>query len=253
MIKGMRYLLQYNRAKKIIQEAGITDRDFFLVSFPKSGNTWLRFILANALYSEKDLALENINDLLPTMHRSTAEEMKKLPSPRFIKTHDAFFSLYEKVIYIVRDYRDVVVSAYFHAKNRGVETGDISFFIQSGVINSFGPWHWHVKEALTKKENDPANFLLIRYEDLQLSPVEHIRTILSFCNITSSLDAAAINERTAFAKLRKAENERNGDLEFFREGKSGDWKNHLSPSDLEFLLDERTKLMMTKLAYDIEL
>lgn len=251
MVKGVRYYLQVNRAKKLIRASGISDRDIFLASFPKSGNTWLRFILANALYPESELSLANITAKFPTMHKSTAEEIKKLASPRFIKTHDAFFSLYGKTIYLVRDYRDVAVSAYFHAKSKSNYSGNISSFISGNMLNAFGPWHWHVSEAMKKKESDESNFLLIRYEDLRNSPVEHIKVILNFCGITSTLDASEINERASFGKLKSKEQSENTDKDFFRSGISGDWKNHLRENDLKVLLDDRTKFMMTKLGYGI--
>ena len=39
--------------------------DVFIVSYPKSGNTWTRFLIANLVYPEKNPDFSNINALLP--------------------------------------------------------------------------------------------------------------------------------------------------------------------------------------------
>ena len=39
--------------------------DTFLVSYPKSGNTWVRFLLANLLFPDEEVGFANINRLLP--------------------------------------------------------------------------------------------------------------------------------------------------------------------------------------------
>jgi hypothetical protein len=256
MIKGIRYYLKLLQHRRILREAKITPEDIFLVSFPKSGNTWMRFILANALYPQEQIDLRRIQSLLPTMHRSSAKEMRTLPSPRYIKTHSAFFSLYPRAVYLCRDYRDVVVSAFFHAKNRGLANGSISDFIRSGLLNSFGPWHWHVSSALEQQEKFPEKVLFLRYEDLRKDPAKKIAEVLEFCRINTSISAGEIAERTSFSKLRSTE-EKGGSRSmdasgnfFFRKGESGDWKNHLSAADEEFLLsDPRTRAVMKRLGY----
>jgi len=39
--------------------------DIFLVSFPKSGNTWTRFLIANLVHPEEKVGFENIHRLVP--------------------------------------------------------------------------------------------------------------------------------------------------------------------------------------------
>jgi hypothetical protein len=38
--------------------------DTFLVSYPKSGNTWVRFLLANLIHPNEEVGFANINRLL---------------------------------------------------------------------------------------------------------------------------------------------------------------------------------------------
>lgn len=256
MIKGIRYYLRLRQHRCILRDAQVTPEDVFLVSFPKSGNTWVRFIIANALFPGEEIDLRRIQSLLPTMHRSTPEEMRALPSPRYIKTHSAFFSLYPRALYICRDYRDVAVSAYFHAKNRGLANDGISAFLRSGLLNSFGPWHWHVTSALEQQEKFPEKIFFLRYEDLKADPAGKIEALLKFFRIRTTITPAEIAERTSFGSLRLTE-EKGGSRSldgsgnfFFRKGESGDWKNHLTPDDERFLLaGHRTRGVMQRLGY----
>jgi estrone sulfotransferase len=256
MIKGFRYYRNLLLHRRILRKAGIGAEDFFIVSFPKSGNTWLRFIIATALFPDKQFDLRKIESLLPTMFGSNPEEMRALPSPRFIKSHGIFFSIYPKVIYICRDYRDAAVSLYFHAKNRGLTGESISAFLRSDLLNIAGPWHWHVSAALEQKKKNPDKIFFLRYEDLLASPEKKTNELLEFCRIKTTLNVSEIVARTTFHKLRTSEEKEGSKLTdasgnfFFRKGESGDWKNYLSAEDESFLLrDPRTRHFMKELGY----
>ena len=43
----------------------VFDDDTFIVSFPKSGNTWTRFLIANLLHPEEPANFDNIDQLIP--------------------------------------------------------------------------------------------------------------------------------------------------------------------------------------------
>ena len=97
----------------------VYDDDTFLVSYPKSGNTWVRFLLANLLYPNEAVGFANINRLLPAPGVSPRRFLKSLPRPRILKSHEPFDVRFRKVIYLVRDPRDVAVSEYhFDLKKR---------------------------------------------------------------------------------------------------------------------------------------
>lgn len=258
MIKGFRYYRSYFQRKKLFREGGLTPDDVFIVSYPKSGNTWVRFLVANALFPGKELTLRNLHELLPTVQESTAASLRALPSPRFIKTHGAFFSLYPKSVYITRDYRDVIVSAFHHFKNRNQFDGDLSAFVSSGKINRFGPWHWHIAEALHWKEKHPERIHFVRYEDLKSDTEKEVRALLEFCGISPSVPVTEIITASSFEKLRNIEEQAGGKLRdssgnfFFRKGEAGGWKNVLTKEDEAVLLsDARTKKMLLALGYAI--
>lgn len=93
--------------------------DVFIVSYPKSGNTWTRFLIANLVYPEKNPDFSNINDLLPDPEAVTKRDLERAARPRFLKSHQYFDPRFQKVIYIVRDPRDVVLSEYHFDVNGG--------------------------------------------------------------------------------------------------------------------------------------
>lgn len=124
----------------------------WLASFPKSGNTWLRLLLANLLCAEEQPV--DINDLplpaAPLVNRAAMDKMTLIDSSlllrheidllrpawtremlaqqsghRYIKTHDNYRLNHEnqpvfgrdpsmRALYVVRDPRDVAVSLSHH-------------------------------------------------------------------------------------------------------------------------------------------
>src|SRR5262250_812152 len=91
--------------------------DVFIVSYPKSGNTWTRFLIANLLYPEKHPDFSNINLVIPDPEALSKRTLAKLPRPRILKSHQYFDPRYLRIIYVVRDPRDVLLSQYhFHMK-----------------------------------------------------------------------------------------------------------------------------------------
>ena len=115
--------------------------DTFIVSYPKSGNTWMRFLIGNYL-TGNECSFENCHLITPDIHMNP-EQCEKIDRPRFIKSHAPFLPQYPKVVYIVRDVRDVVVSYYHHALKHGSreESTSLEYFVDEfnqGNIDSFG-------------------------------------------------------------------------------------------------------------------
>jgi hypothetical protein len=58
--------------------------DVFLVSYPRSGNTWTRFLLGNLIYQDEPVTFANIESRIPEIYFNPDHKMRKLPRPRII-------------------------------------------------------------------------------------------------------------------------------------------------------------------------
>src|SRR5216117_3316416 len=88
--------------------------DVFIVSYPRSGNTWTRFLIGNLLYQDDPVTFSNIERRIPEIYFNPDHVMRRLSRPRILKSHECFQPRYKRIIYIVRDPRDVCVSNYHH-------------------------------------------------------------------------------------------------------------------------------------------
>ncbi len=88
MIYGIRsvlgYLLGTDKAER---NFAVYPDDTFLVSYPRSGNTWTRFLIANLMYPAECVTFANIERLIPDTASQSNRALKRTSRPRIIKTH----------------------------------------------------------------------------------------------------------------------------------------------------------------------
>src|SRR6476660_7215926 len=101
MLNQLKYVFKYALG---LDRAGnrftVYPDDTFLVSYPRSGNTWVRFLLANLRYPNQSVGFANINRLLADPAVSTSRFLEKLPRPRILKSHEPFDVRFRKVVYL---------------------------------------------------------------------------------------------------------------------------------------------------------
>src|SRR5438270_356914 len=158
--------------------------DTFLVSFPKSGNTWARFLIANLVRPGEKIDFSNVNGVIPGPEVTSNRNLQRIPRPRIIKSHQYFDPRYKQVIYIVRDPRDVVVSQYhFQRKRKLVADGfpltDFVGKFLAGETCYYGSWGEHVGSWLATRHGQPG-FLLLRYEDMVADSARELVRVASF-------------------------------------------------------------------------
>ena len=153
-----------------------------IVSYPKSGNTWLRFILANIFYPQEIIDYKNINSFIPTSTNQSSQKNKF--NIEFYKSHKSIdqssFKKFNKIIYITRNGYKVANSyyAFIKAQNPLLIDNEKEFLrIHSAY---YGSWGNHIKKAMS---NDNKNLLIVSYEHLILDPFEGLNKILNFLNI----------------------------------------------------------------------
>ena len=215
------------------------ESDIYLVSYPKSGNTWMRYLLAYAVWPDIDKPdLEDMAKLIPSY--GLEHDIKSMLDPnspcnklehRIIKEHFPYNNVAKKyvknVIYLCRDGRDAMVSFwYFINQVRGTNIKFDDFIMQSAAY-PYGPWHEHVQQWL----DAPVNKLVIRYEDLLKNPVIYLKRVLDFVKLER--DELILNqavERSSIASMMEIEKSKGFKLDmlknvdFVRKGETGAWK-----------------------------
>ena len=234
------------------QKNRICDDDVFLVSYPKSGNTWIRFIIANLVKSNPDEEIDfySVARYIPELGVHD-HFLAELPKPRIIKSHQLFNEYFKSVVYIIRDPRDVYVSYYHYLKRRLPSNQNFSDFLREKTLFP-SRWHSHVQSWV----DTPNVKHLLRYEDLLVDPESEIIRLLNSLDGKMSFTIAEIKEaikKSSFSNMKEIEQKKgryflNGDARkiatpFVRKGTHGDWKNYFSKSDEEFLLKEAGDLM----------
>jgi hypothetical protein len=210
--------------------------DVFLVSYPRSGNTWARFLIGNLLNPADPVTFANVESRIPDVYRHHNEALALLPRTRFLKSHEYFTPRYPKVMYLVRDPRDVAISFYHYLrKTRSVSDGVtlrdyVPHFI-AGEFHPYGTWGEHVGGWLGARQGDPA-FLLIRCD------------IAAFLALPASdADIAQAVARSSFKAMQQMERAQSEqwvstrgtrpDIPFVREARSGGWRETLDPDAVQ--------------------
>ena len=240
--------------------------DTFLVSYPKSGNTWVRFLLANLIHPNETVGFANINQLLPAPGVLSKRFLKTLPRPRILKSHEPFDVRFRKVIYLVRDPRDVAVSEYYFDRKKRYIAPEMTLeqFIKpflAGETSSYGSWWEHAASWIGPRYGNPA-FLLVRYEDLLTDPIGKTAKIAEFLGIKADEERLrAAVERSSADRMRKLEQQdadkwtgtknTRKEIPFVRAAKSGGWKESL-PRPLVEEIEVACFPLMNFLGYELQ-
>lgn len=210
LIAGMQRGLGLHRPGRSLL---ILPDDIFLVSFPKSGNTWTRFLLANLRFPDEPATWVNINRLIPDPTGTAKKDFDRMPRPRIIKSHECFDPRYPRVIYIVRDPRDVVLSQYhYHRKIRKLDDeSPLEQFVTrflAGETCPHGSWGQNVATWMYTSEESP-RFLLLRYEDLVADTARELAKVASFLQLAAGPEQIAqAVERSSADRMRQLEKNR---------------------------------------------
>ena len=246
--------------------------DVFLVSYPRSGNTWTRFLLGNLLWQNDPVTFANIESRIPEIYFNPDRRMRELKRPRLLKSHECFQPHYPRVIYIVRDPRDVAVSFYHHnvkARNIPDDYPMASFvprFIAGEFDRMFGSWRDNVLSWTVLRQGDPG-FLMLRYEDMKRDPATVLAEVAAFLLRGSfrQIDARPEALQRAITlsspeRMRALEQKEAGqwvltketrsDKPFVRSAVSGGWKSQLAPESVAAIESAWGELMQ-RLGYEL--
>jgi len=237
--------------------------DICVVSYPKSGGTWLRFLIGNLIRPQTPVTFANIEATAPSIYHNPDHRLRQAPRPRVLKSHEAFFARHGRVVYLVRDPRDIAVSYYYYlVKFREIPRGYpmveyVPRFMREEFDAHYGPWNDHVLSWLRMRQDDP-RFILFRYEDLLRTPVDELARIARFLGI--DVDERRVRqavEMSSADRMRKMEKKQSRewsatsksrqDMPFVRAATAGNWSE--LPEESVQLIESAWAAVMQTLGY----
>lgn len=210
-----------------------------------------------------ELSDEEVEALRPRLYRLMASG---LTAPVFLKVHDAFDTTADgvplfppdatqAVVYVIRNPCDVAVSVAHHF---GTSLGEaVSMLCREEVVlgdrtaqcrQRVRSWSGHAKSWI---DESGLPVCAVRYEDLLAHPLEGFARVLASIRVAvdrprlldaiehSRFDRLQTQERTAGFFERSPQ----ATAPFFRSGRSGDWRHHLTPDLVRCLVDTHGEVM----------
>jgi hypothetical protein len=195
----------------------------WIASYPKSGNTWVRFLLCNLVFGAVESAAD-LNRMAPDLHE--LRDPSALPDqPLFLKTHFPFspaLPLAEHTagaIYVVRNPADVMMSNFHYARRSGAAAADahdpgeldryVERFIQAGgdprwIELGMAGWEQNVRSWIGTRHSFPV--LRLRYEDILADAAQAARQLCTFLGLTrSEQELAQAVAGASFERMRAIE------------------------------------------------
>jgi hypothetical protein len=195
-----------------------------------------------------------LHDLRPLLQ----EKLANRPETSIVKTHNRVGSVNGKpiiyldytmgAIYVVRNVFDVVVSfaAHYNATIDEVVDGICRDGMNTPTTNAaliqyLGPWGVHYQSWTTIPGFEP---LVLRYEDMRTRPFKEFSRVAKYLKLPAAPDrikrAIRFSSFDEVARQEKAGGFRErvrADQVFFRQGKVGGWRQHLTDAHVATLVD----------------
>jgi hypothetical protein len=242
----------------------IAEKDWVVVSYPKTGSTYTRFVLANVISGMylgfREVNFYNLGEIMLEYGKDSLT--KRWPYegfPRVIKTHEIYskkFSGIKNVLYIVRDPRDAMISYYHYMKaqkNLGYQ-GDINSFIKDkglGLVvynDHLESWYDHVsiffkyEELMSNAFNSFKDFFelagfevqdVVLREAIRRSAPDYVKSI--------ELKQGRPNQDKNFKK----------GFVFVRNAKTSQWKEEFNTEAVEYFEYNSSEKFSKKFGYEL--
>ena len=252
----------------------------WLAAYPKSGVTWLQFLLANYICDNIQDSMSVLNRI-PDIHRQQLNvDDPTLTGNVLCKTHFLFDDRHPHhehtagFIYLLRHPKDILLSNLNYFKLLSPDGFDkrhfvIDFINKMGfsewLQRNFGSWNEHISTWMALANKKPHFYL--RYEQLHTDPYGCMERIIDFLRMEKDQDRIYRSiEASSFDSMKQIERRekekgcetlfpgKKKDMDagtmFVNKGKTGQSLDSIGP-DLDQLFDERFEHVLDMLNYNV--
>ena len=247
-----------------MRHRGLNRHDVFVANYPRSGSTWLRFMLFEIL-AQKDAEFDAVNRHIPDVG-GQRDAMPLLPDAgRLIKTEECFRPAYRRAIYIVRDGRDVALSEYAYQSAQGWINcsfdDHLKMFVQ-GNSTPYGSWVEHARSWIESPLNARGDLMLILYPELKRNTELMLTRIAEFLKVRVPAEVIQRAIRNNDLQNMREKEDRAPQIgydprtrsipeqkRFVRSGAVGGWRRELTSAQAEYL-QRNTGRMLARLGFE---
>jgi len=242
-----------------LRHRGLDSADVFLASYPRSGNTMLRFMLAEALTGDSS-SFDHIQRIIPEIGVHGRALAVAPCGGRLIKTHEPYRPEYKRAIYIYRDVRDVMLSSFARESALDVlhirTLEDYVLPFMRGKMTRFGSWQAHLDSFLNSPLARNGDLLIVRFEDMRQNLEGTVARCLEFLGkeVDWSVMRAAVrnnsleNMRAKEDKAKTLPKSPGEEGRWIGKGSVQGWRQKLTREQLE-MVEDFAGDMLTRLGY----
>lgn len=267
---------------RLRQYAASDSFDIVIVSYPKSGRTWLQNILVelgklsfdpqNEINEQTSIsdALSKLGKsdngfpaILATHAKSSWEPVEPIHDEQQIQQDDFSDFANQKIIFLHRDPRDVLVSQYYHIKLRNnIKDIDKEDLISNNVVG-IKKIIYFMNKWLNYSEAHPEEIFRMSYEEMKKSPLDTLKNMCIFMGM--NIDEDTISQAIKASDIKKMQKKqasstnkdpwtttktpKNTNSFQSRKGKVGEHKEFFSPEQLQRINDSINELLDKKYGY----
>ena len=247
----------YNKLNLFLKDK---EDSILLFGYPKSGNTWLRFLIYNYQYlllnpsNKETITFDKLNSLQNNVMDRGSVFLPENGFPLFYRTHKIYnrpYTLFNKKIFIHRNPLDTLISAYYFYKNRDIpfcddpknlreKLMDIDFYVSYKINFWIKYFRISVKKAV----------IVMNYSDMKNDTRQELTKLVQFLNwdldevlIKKSVEFSSFNKVKKMGKMQSQQygnGPKDGSFkgEFTRSGEEGQFNSKLKKETIDLVLQK---------------
>ncbi len=245
---------EFMRRQRFTPMGEFDERDIFVCGWPKSGNTWCQRLFSGVVWGlDTSVLTDQLAQFLqPDVHYKPY--YYRFKTPMMWKSHHLPQRNYRRVIHLVRDGRDALVS-YWKMLRRADPRLELEQLLLKG--EGLFPSTWETHASQWHENPFDADMVTIRYEDLLKDTTRELGRVAEFIGVHRTHDELSrIAAGASFEKMRNIAAESGWDNHsetsrgFLRQGRSGDHLVEMS-DHVRRVFEERAGSMLELYGYPL--